>query len=374
MPARITGLVLALAAGLLCLVEQARAQKCPHGPVNMAKLAAQMESTKDPNLILRAAAIAGHALMPELRKLSIPKTSAETVGGAAQLSLAKLGDEASYAELDAELNGHGRRYSVWALQKLLMVNTPRSILMILGYLEAHPESIVLGCQVDACYDYVPQIYLSLADVVENAPIKIKDKYRPIGSIEGWMAWSKQEKPIPFTISGEFQDPYGQCLGRKVEWGFDMALVDLGATGDQRAVPRIQKYATMGYPDHRYIGTRAPSNFIWLRHDYVETSLAELGDAKEFGIIITHLNTNSFQTEIQKLQIIGGKDAVEALVNSSNYFNTAWGGLFLKALAQMVQDPPLPPEADVSLQNIQSWKDWWAKNKDTAKFVKVPAFE
>lgn len=373
MQARVTGLVLALAAGLLSL-EQARAQNCPHGPLNMAKLTAQMESTKDPNLILRAAAIAGPALIPELRKLSIPETSASTVGGAAQISLAKLGDEATYAELDVELNGHGRRYSVWALEKLLMVNTPRSILMILGYLEAHPEPITLGCETDACYDYVPLIFESLADVVENAPTNIKDKYRPIGSIGDWVAWSKQEKPIPFTISGEFQDSYEQCLGRKVEWGFDLALVDLGATGDRRAVPRIQKYGTMGYPFHGYIGPKGPPNLIWLRHDFVETSLAQLGDAKEFGIIVAHLNTNSFQTEIQKLQIIGGKDAVEALVNSSNYFNTVWGGVFLKALAQMVQNPPLPPDADVSLQNIQRWKDWWAKNKNTAKFVKVPAFE
>jgi hypothetical protein len=27
----------------------------------------------------------------------------------------------------------------------------------------------------------------------------------------------------------------------------MALVDLAASGDQRAVPRIQKLGTMGYP-------------------------------------------------------------------------------------------------------------------------------
>jgi len=328
-----------------------------------------MESTKDPNVILRAAAIGGPALMPELRKLSIPETSSETVGGAAQVGLAKLGDE---AELHAELNGNGFRYSVWAINKLLLVNTPRSTLMILAYLAAHPGPITLGCETDACYDFVPLVFQSLADVVENAPIKFNGKYR--GSLEDWLAWSKHEKPIPFSISADFQDPYEQCLGRKVEWGFDMALVDLGASGDQRAVPRIQKLGTMGYPYNGYVGVRAPSNFIWLRHDYVETSLARLGDPKEFDIIVAHLKTQSFQTEIQKLQIVGGKDAVEALVNSSNYFNTVWGRPFLKVLSEMLQNPPLPPDADLSLQNIHKWKDWWAKNKDTAKFVKVPAFE
>ena len=311
-------------------------------------------------MILRAAAIGGPALIPELRKLSIPETSWNTVGGAAELSLAKLGDEATYAELDAELNGHGFRYSVGALGKLSMVNTPRSIAMILANLEAHPGPITLGCETDACYDLVPLIYESLADVVENAPIKFKGKYR--GSREDWLAWSRHEIPIPFSISGEFQDPYEQCLGRKVEWGFDMALVDLGAAGDQRAVRRIRKYGTMGYPYHGYVGTRAPSNLIWLRHDYVETSLAQLGDTKEFGVIVAHLKTNSFQTEIQKLQIIGGKDAVEALVNSSNYLNTVWGGPFLKALAQMVENPPLPPDANPTVENIRKWKDWWAKKE------------
>ncbi len=276
-------------------------------------------------------------------------------------------------QCDSARGGNRRfRYSVWAINKLLLVNTPRSTLMILAYLAAHPGPITLGCETDACYDFVPLVFQSLADVVENAPIKFNGKYR--GSLEDWLAWSKHEKPIPFSISADFQDPYEQCLGRKVEWGFDMALVDLGASGDQRAVPRIQKLGTMGYLYNGYVGVRAPSNFIWLRHDYVETSLARLGDPKEFDIIVAHLKTQSFQTEIQKPQIVGGKDAVEALVNSSNYFNTVWGRPFLKVLSEMLQNPPLPPDADLSLQNIHKWKDWWAKNKDTAKFVKVPAFE
>lgn len=373
MRARTRGLVLVVAVGFLCS-GQAWGQKCPRGPANVSELTAQMESTNDPNVILRAAAIGGLTLLPELRKLSIPEISPETLGGAAQVSLARLGDEATYAELDTELNGLGLHYlsSVWAINKLLLVNTPRSTSMILAFLDGHPGPIILGCETDACYDFVPIIFQSLADVVENAPIKSNGKYR--GSLADWLAWSKHEKPIPFSISSDLQDPYEQCLGRKVEWGFHTALVDLAASGDQRAVPRIQKLGSMGYPYNGYIGTRAPSNLIWLRHDYVETSLARLGDRKEFDLIVAHMKTQSFQREIQKLQIVGGKDAVEALVNSSNYFNTPWGRPFLKALSEMVQNPPLPPDADPSVQNIYKWKDWWAKNKDTAKFVTVPSFE
>jgi hypothetical protein len=358
-------------ASLFCTTE-AFGQQCPQGPIDIAGLAARMEATKDPNVILRAAAIGGQALVPELRKLSIPEMPSETVAGAAQASLAKLGDEATYAELEIELNGRGRRYSVWAIDKLLIVNTPRSISMIIAFLDGNSGPITLGCEIDNCYDYVPVILKALADVVENAPIRTNGKFR--GSREDWINWSKHEKAIPFSMSGDFQDPYKQCLGRKVEWGFDLALVDLGGTGDERAVPGIKKLGGLGYPYGGYVGSKAPSNFIWLRHDYVETALARLGDAKEFGVVVGQLKTRSFQTEIQKLQIIGGKDAVEALVNSSDHFNTAWGNFFVQALSRMVENPPLPPDATPTVENIRKWKDWWAKNKDSARFVRVPPFE
>ena len=367
---QITILAVSIAAALLG-TGQAFGQQCPRGPIDVAGLTARMEATKDPNVVFRSAAIAGQAVVPTLRKLSIPEMSSETVGGAAQASLAKLGDEGTLAELESELNGNGFRYSVWAINKLLIVNNPRSISMILGFLDAHPGPIMLGCATDACYDYVPQIFKAIADVVENAPIKTNGKYR--GSREDWVNWWKQAKPIPFSISGDFQDPYMQCLGRKVEWGFDMAIVDLGAKGDQRAVPGIKKLGTMGYPYGGYVGTKAP--FIWLRHDYVETALAELGDANEFAIVVHELQTNAFQTAILKMQVVGGKKAVSALLEASvNPAYAMFNQALFKSLSQMVQDPPLPPNADPTAENVHKWQAWWAKNKDTARFVKMPAYE
>jgi hypothetical protein len=362
------GLASALALLWFCSVLSS-AQRCPHGTVDFAELTAQIESTKDPLVIRRAAAIGGQALIPALRKVSRPGMSSETAPGAAQASLAKLGDEVAFVELDAELKGKIGS-PVWAINKLLLVNNPQSISMIMAYLDKHRGPITLGCEIDACYDDVPVIYGALADGIVNAPVQRNGKYKG-----DWLLWWKHETPIPFSISGNLQDPYEQCLARKIEWNFDMALVDLGGTGDQRALPGIKKFGSMGYALNEYLGPRAQyPSYIWLRHDYVETALAELGDAAQFSVILAHLKTNSFQTEIQKLQIIGGKDAVEALVNSSKYFNTAWGGPFLKALSQMVQNPSLPPGAQPSEQNIRTWKEWWAKNKNTARFVRVPAFE
>lgn len=356
---RTEGLALAALVSFWCI--GAWAQKCPHGPIDIRQLSSQLETTKDPLVVRRAAAIAGQALFPVLRKISKPGMSSETVPGAAQASLAKLGDEVAFVELDAELRGKIGS-AIWAINKLLIVNSPRSTSMIMAYLNAHRGPITLGCETDACYDDVPVIYGELADGIVNAPVQRNGKYKG-----DWLLWWKHENPIPFSISGDFQDPYEQCLGRKVEWNFDMAIVDLGATGDQRALPGIKKFGSMGYPLNEHLGSRAqyPSHF-WLRHDYVETALAELGDTKAFSMIAAG-------PDIQKLQIIGGKGAVDALINSK-HFNTTQGTPLLKALSQIVQNPPLPPDAEPSAQNIRTWKEWWVKNKDTARFAKVPAFE
>ena len=330
---RILGVACAVVL-LWCCSAQSRAQKCPHGPIDIARLTAQIETTKDPLVIRRAAAIGGQAVIPALRKVSTPGMSSETVQGAAQASLAKLGDEVAFVELEAELKGKiGSR--LWAINKLLLVNSSKSISMIMAYLDTHRGPITLGCQMDDCYDDIPVIYGALADGIVNAPVQRNGKYKG-----DWLLWWKHEQPIPFSISANLlQEPYEQCLGRKIEWNFDMALVDLGGTGDQRAVPEIRKFGNIGYPLNAYLGPRAQyPSYSWLRHDYVETALAELGDARAFAMIAA-------RTDIQKLQIIGGKNAVEALINSK-LFNPVSGGPLLKALSQMVQNPPLPSNTDL----------------------------
>jgi hypothetical protein len=46
-------------------------------------------------------------------------------------------------------------------------------------------------------------------------------------------------------------------------------------------------------------------------------------------------------------------------------------LILSALAEMVKDPPLSPDAPPTAESSQKWKDWWAKNRDKAVFVTPP---
>jgi hypothetical protein len=106
-----------------------------------------MEQTKDPNVILRSAAIAGPAVLPVLHRLSKPEMSLETVAGAAQVSLAKLGDETAAAELSDELNGRSTLSPASsAIQKLLLVGNSKAINILLNYLAAHPTPMLEGRQ------------------------------------------------------------------------------------------------------------------------------------------------------------------------------------------------------------------------------------
>ncbi len=350
------------------------AQHCPYGRVDVAALTAQMEQTKNPNVILRSAAIAGQAVLPVLHHLSKQGMSLETVAGAAQVSLAKLGDENAMTELGDELNG-GRAFNVpsIAIQKLLLVGNSKAITILLNYLAAHPAPVWEGWQVDNPYDIRRGIIIGLADILEDAPIRKNGKYQ--GTIEDWVSWWKHGKlkPNPLSISGDFQEPYLRCLCRKIEWGFPMAIIDLGATGDARTVPIIHKLGTMGYPFEGYAGTRAP--YIWLRHDYIETALAAWGDAEAFAIIEHEVQTNAFQIAILKLRVIGGKKAMTTLMDANvnpdyGMFNRA----LFKSLSEMVKNPPLPENADPTAENRRAWGDWWAKNKDTARFVRVSPYE
>src|SRR5580704_7083845 len=114
-------------------------QHCSHGRIDLAKLAAGMEETKDPNVILRSAAVAGPAVISVLRRISRPGMPLDTVPGAAQVSLAKLDDEKAMAELNEELTHRDLRVII---PKLLFVANSKSIAMLLKFLNAHPDPII----------------------------------------------------------------------------------------------------------------------------------------------------------------------------------------------------------------------------------------
>jgi hypothetical protein len=331
-----------------------------------------MEVTKDPNVILRSAAIAGPAIISVLRRISKPGMALDTVPGAAQVSLAKLNDEKAIAELNEELNGKNKYGGLQvAIPKLLFVDKGKSIAILLKFLSVHPDPIIVGYEVDNPQDLRSLLIVALADRVEYADDRAYGKY-PRSTADWDNSWkNNKEKPTPLSLSIDVQNSYLECLCRKIEFGFPMAMIDLAATGDPRIVPILLKLKTIGYPNEGYAGSRAP--YVWVRHDYVETSLAKWGDAEEFAILERALQIN--QTSILKLQVIGGKKAMAALLESNTNPNYGmYNQALFKSLSEMVQDPPLPANADPTAENLRKWRDWWAKNKDTARFVYPAPYE
>jgi hypothetical protein len=349
-------------------------QHCPHGGMDSAKLAAGMEQTNDPNVILRSAAIAGTAVMPVLRGLSKPEMHLDTVAGAAQVSLAKLGDEQAMKELDEELNRKATLGGpTLAISKLLFVANGRAIKLLTTYLASHPEPTMVGYEVDNPQDLRRGLIVALSNMVVYADDRAYGKH-PRSTEEWQNSWKHgKDTPIPLSLSIDLQNPYLECLCRKIEWGFPMAMIDLAATGDPRVVPILLRLASIGYRYEGYVGSRAP--YIWVHHDYVETSLAKWGDAEEFAIIEHELRTNAFQTAILKMQVVGGQKGVSALLEATvNPDYAMFNQALFKSLSHMVQDPPLPPDADPTAENLHKWQSWWAKNEATAKFAYPVPFE
>jgi hypothetical protein len=143
----------------------------------------------------------------------------------------------------------------------------------------------------------------------------------------------------------------------------------------------------------------------------------LGDEETFQQIKEELkgSGNSYQA-VRKMEYLGGKRAVEALVNALDlpedsiwkawnkecglrtlcYPNTnenwkqiwslksdeteahqeiCWAMTFhtcvIGVLGYMVKDPPLPPGAKARPENIRKWRDWWPVNQDRAEFAVKP---
>src|SRR6185437_4289308 len=66
----------------------------------------------------------------------------------------------------------------------------------------------------------------------------------------------------------------------------------------------------------------------------------------------------------------------------NFFHVPFGGFseddtreaqrqIFHALSSLVRNPPLPPDASVTAENIEIWRVWWEKNKGEVEFNLPP---
>jgi hypothetical protein len=157
--------------------------------------------------------------------------------------------------------------------------------------------------------------------------------------------------------------------------------------------------------------------LWMIQGNLEVALAQVGDEKMFDQIVAELNGEAAYQSVRKLEYLGGKRSVDALVKALDLSADAvqkahWKGCgnstrcypdvgvqwrqiwnlkmngeelhqelcetmsfqscVVGVLGYMVKNPPLQPGAETTPENIQKWKEWWAKHKDQAEFVVKPA--
>jgi HEAT repeat protein len=350
------------------------------------QLSAEVKSAKAPDIIYRAAAVGGRDIVSALRQVSKTDATVDSVSGAAQVSLARLGDKDTVEQLGREINE--TKYPSAAVRKLVRVGNDRAISILMAYLAAHlHDNSLVGDLGDYGYDLRSDITDLLAKQLQLGPIAQNHRFSV--APEDWVEWwnHNKGKPVALSISGDLQDPYLQCLARKVEWGFPNAVLDMANSADPAAMPVFKKLTLVGdIETPRYaIGT--------LRGNAV-FALAKLGDEKEFREIVDVLNGIGdsgvrYRDAIEYLRLIGGKKSFSALINAldnpnflSDYVRKYPGVVSLSdvikdrdarimsALGSMVAGSR--PDSSGSLDERKSkWKEWWARSKDTAQFVLPP---
>lgn len=372
---------------------RAPAQVCPRGEVNEAELVAKITQAgnqfaqfrlddpnhsspgPDRNVVYRLAAIGGHPLIPALRRISQPEMPENDIPGAAQTSLGRLGDEEALKQLEQEMNG--TQHGSWATGKLLRAANDKAISILMTFLVAHLNDNALYVNMgDYGSDVRYAIISGLAPSLQNPPSEPSGV--PTVTLEKWAAWWQQYKgePLTLVISGDLQDPYLQCLARKFEWGFPEAILDLGAAGNAQAIPALRKLTQLGDQRLRASGL----NTVRGR---AQAALAKLGNAEEFKAIADELESPGCFDAVTKMQYIGGRKAVEALIESlkganflsayPDYKNDGRNAPRMKlghdqaitnALAKMVVSPP---EITGKPGSKKMWLAWW-RNSETAQII------
>ena len=369
------------------------------------------------------------------RFASLPKHNECTSTGldaAARMALAKLGDENAYAAIKQQW-AHSTRNAMypagidfigddWALQTLVEflvqhANDPRMI-------EEHGPA-------DGPVDYRSGLLAEITRIARRhvVPDLPDADYSPSG-IAQWKLWLGKYKGqhLSTPVFESVSDPYLQCLARRVEWGHPDAILDIATFGGPAAEAILNQFPApksgevMGarelFPDVLWSEDERPDPDSEIQGN-LQAALLRFGDQKTAGQVATELNSfalkpGNFPLEaIRKLRFAGGKTAVGVLIDglgSSNRMSqdaqknfdacvasvTAanqsskppgdaaqkacaeslfWAArrtsFVLRALAEIVKDPPLPADAPPTTESSQKWKDWWAKNRDKAVFVIPP---
>lgn len=360
------------------------------------------------------AAVADKDAIPALQKLAAWPT--DTGPGArcmgwvnmARIALAKLGDEGYRAKLRMEAGA--------------VIGDDRALTTLIEFLIAHAKDPAM---INNFGDYETDTRSGILSEIDTIRRRRRTPDLPLADyseagIAQWKSYLEKHKGHQMTFPAyvDVQNPYLQCLARRVDWGFPDAILAIAANGGDAALPILQNLPSPWRPESMGYEVSLPFNpHLWMIQGNLEVALAQVGDEQMFDQIVAELNGEAAYQSVRKLEYLGGKRSVDALVNALDLSADAvqkahWKGCgnstrcypdvgvqwrqiwnlkmngeelhqelcetmsfhscVVGVLGYMVKDPPLPPGAETTPENIQKWKEWWAKNKDQAEFVVKPA--
>jgi hypothetical protein len=371
------------------------------------------------------ASVGGEDAIPALRRISawpidsLAAAHCPQWTTASRVALAKLGENDPRKLLDAQARKAESDEN--GLSSLSFVGDDRALLTLIHYLVDHAADPAM---LEDFGDYE----VDRRDWLLQAINSIRRRRRVPGlptadySLAGIAQWKEylsthEGQQLTFPVYPNVTDPYLKCLARRVEWGYPDAILAIAASGNSSATSILRQFPSPGQNALMGFERSVPFNAHWsLIEGNVQVGLAQLGDHEMFDFIVSELGGGFAYESVRKLEFLGGKLAVDALVSAlsvpdevvdkarakacgqSTYCYgsgpipwkpiwtvTPWSveidreacltehfhACLIGVLALMVKNPPLPPAAPATPENIQKWRDWWTENKDHAIFVQRP---
>jgi len=371
------------------------------------------------------ASVAGEDAIPALRRIAawpldtVPGSRCPQWVAASRDALAKLGDESSRSRLDSQLSQPQTAQN--AFPSLAFIGDDRALLALIHYLVDHAQDPAMlqdfgDYQVDE-----RAWFLQAIDSIRQrrrVPGLPAGDYCPTG-IAQWKEYlaTHEGRQLTCPVYPTVSDPYLKCLARRVEWGYPDAILAIAASGNNSAASVLRQFPSPARNALMGFERSVPFNAHWsLISGNVQVALAQLGDREMFERIVSELGSAFAYESVRKLEFLGGKPAVDALVNALSVpedvvekarskacgpsvycygsgqipWKTIWTvtpmaaeidretclaeryhACLIGILALMVKNPPLPSTTPATPENIQEWKDWWAENKDHTLFVQRP---
>ena len=365
----------ALLLTLACLVQPAlsHAQQCARADADPRAVIEEAVRTCAPDLLYHAAAVWEDRVVADLQRLaSATPEPCAAVQRSARVALAKLGDAAAFDAIHRQFTTERSNWT--AVRHLGLIADDRAVAALMTYMvERHDDRTRVVNLGDHEYDPLFEIVDAMRDIARRRTLA-GATLAAGGPGWDWTTWWKARKtaPVSSPVHRTVADPYLRCLARKVDWGFPGAILEMANQGGRDAETTIRKFSRL-WP-------RRPLDSV---DGSVDAALARLGDRGSLAEIIAELRErqNAFGTAVRKLEFVGTRDSLEALLSQLRppavrasrvqaSIEREFQASILQALARMVVNPPLSVTAQPTAENVQTWHDWWHVHKDRVQFVRA----